>query len=251
MTRPRARLIAFFALVSFGALQWIRLLDPGARRADDLVPARRRRGRDRPALVQPPRAPPALGRDRRHRLPARARRAAPGGHPLLARRAARLGRSRVRPQPGHRDAPVDAHPVPGRGALGARHARLHRVPARRAGDGARLPAARRRAPRPAARRRGRRRRARRACRRSRWRAARPCSSASSSRRCSSPTCASTASGATRWSGRARPSPASCSWPSCWRRASTRTARSSTTRRSRPRCPRRTARASTGRTATAR
>ena len=28
MTRPRARLIAFFALVSFGALQWIRLLDP-------------------------------------------------------------------------------------------------------------------------------------------------------------------------------------------------------------------------------
>src|SRR3954465_743234 len=28
MTRPRARLIAFFALVSFGALQWMRLLDP-------------------------------------------------------------------------------------------------------------------------------------------------------------------------------------------------------------------------------
>ena len=28
MTRPRARLIAFFALVTFGALQWIRLLDP-------------------------------------------------------------------------------------------------------------------------------------------------------------------------------------------------------------------------------
>ena len=28
MTRPRARLTAFFALVSFGALQWIRLLDP-------------------------------------------------------------------------------------------------------------------------------------------------------------------------------------------------------------------------------
>jgi transglutaminase-like putative cysteine protease len=28
MTRPRARLTAFFALVSFGALQWVRLLDP-------------------------------------------------------------------------------------------------------------------------------------------------------------------------------------------------------------------------------
>src|SRR5689334_19019577 len=28
MTRPRARLIAFLALLTFGTLQWIRLLDP-------------------------------------------------------------------------------------------------------------------------------------------------------------------------------------------------------------------------------
>ena len=28
MTRPRARLIAFLALLTFGAFQWIRLLDP-------------------------------------------------------------------------------------------------------------------------------------------------------------------------------------------------------------------------------
>ena len=132
-----------------------------ARRADDLVPARRRGGRAGPALVQPPRASRALGGDRGHLLPARDRGAAAGGHPVLARRAARLGRSRVRSEPGHRDAPVDAHPVPRRGALGARHARLHRVPARGARDGPRLPAARRRAPRRPARGRGRRRRARR------------------------------------------------------------------------------------------
>ena len=161
MTRPRARLIAFFALVSFGALQWIRLLDP--------APVGRTIWFLLAAVVAGIGLRWCNRLERRRRWAATAgiafvlvaRRAAPGGRALLARRAARLGGSRVRPEPGHRDAPVDAHPVPGRGALGARHARLHRLPARRAGDGARLPAARRRAPRPAARRRGRRRRARR------------------------------------------------------------------------------------------
>ena len=205
MTRPRARLIAFFALVTFGALQWIRLLDPRPSGATlwfllaAVVAGLGLRSCNRS------RAARALGGDRRaSRSCSSSSGCSLAGIPFSLVEPRGWGELVLRSEPGHRDAALDAHPVPRRGALGARHARLIGyllvalatvLACRRAAT--RGPASRSRPRSSSACSSG--------CRRSRWRAARRCSSASSSRRCSSPTCASTASGATRWCGRARPS----------------------------------------------